>query len=95
MKPRFILFLRGRTYYCEDTQTHKQLSLRTRHKTEAQALLNAKNEAFRQPMLNQECVTPAWEDTVRSPPLPRPRPRGHPAPATTRAVRNHNQDGCC
>jgi hypothetical protein len=54
MKPRFILFRRGRTYYSEDTQTHKQISLRTRDKSEATALLHAKNEAYRQPMLNQQ-----------------------------------------
>lgn len=54
MKPRYILFRRGRTFYYEDTQTHKQLSLRTRDKSEATALLHAKNEALRQPMLNQQ-----------------------------------------
>jgi hypothetical protein len=52
MKSRFILFLRGEVYYCEDTVTRKQSSLRTRDKTEAASLLNARNEAFRQPVLN-------------------------------------------
>lgn len=52
MKPRFTLFRRAGIYYCEDTNTHKQSSLKTRNKAEALTLLNAKNEAFRQPRLN-------------------------------------------
>jgi len=41
-------------FYCEDTETHKQLSLRTRDEAEARALLQAKNESFRQPTLNRQ-----------------------------------------
>jgi len=52
MKTRFILFRRGEVYYYEDTVTRKQISLRTRDEGEAAALLNAKNESFRQPILN-------------------------------------------
>jgi len=52
MKQRFILFRRGRVYYCEDTITRKQESLRTQDKAEALTLLHAKNEAARQPFLN-------------------------------------------
>jgi hypothetical protein len=52
MKPRFILFRRAGIYYCEDTNTRKQSSLKTRVKAEAITLLNAKNESFRQPRLN-------------------------------------------
>ena len=52
MKQRFILFRRGGVYYSEDTTTRKQHSLRTKDETEAQTLLNAKNESFRQPVLN-------------------------------------------
>jgi integrase len=52
MKLRFILFRRSGTFYCEDTDTGKQLSLRTKNEAEAQTLLNAKNEAVRQPALN-------------------------------------------
>ena len=52
MKARFILFRRRGVYYCEDTTTRKQASLRTREATAAQALLQAKNEAQRQPALN-------------------------------------------
>lgn len=52
MKQRFVLFLRAGTYYCEDTTTHKQSSLRTKNKSDAQRLLHAKNEAVQQPMMN-------------------------------------------
>jgi len=52
MKQRFILFRRGGVYYCEDTTTHKQSSLRTRDAAEAKTLLHAKNESTRQPALN-------------------------------------------
>src|SRR5580700_8113845 len=52
MKTRFILFRRNGVFYTEDTTTGKQTSLRTRDETEAQSLLNARNEAMRQPVLN-------------------------------------------
>lgn len=54
MKQRFILYRRNGTYYCEDTQTRKQQSLRTKDEAEAKSLLHSKNEAFRQPILNQQ-----------------------------------------
>lgn len=54
MKQRFILYQRSGTFYCEDTQTRKQQSLRTKDEAEAKALLHSKNEAFRQPLLNQQ-----------------------------------------
>jgi integrase len=52
MKSRFILYRRGGVYYCEDTDTGKQSSLRTRDVAAATSILNAKNESFRQPILN-------------------------------------------
>jgi hypothetical protein len=52
MKQRFILFRRGDVFYCEDTTTHKQNSLRTEDPVEARALLHARNESIRQPILN-------------------------------------------
>ena len=52
MKSRFILFKRAGVYYSEDTTTRKQHSLRTKDEAEALTLLNAKNESFRQPVLN-------------------------------------------
>ncbi len=54
MKTRFILFRRAGTFYCEDTTTKKQLSLRTRDEAEALTLLHAKNESYRQPTLNRQ-----------------------------------------
>ena len=52
MKTRFILFRRAGIYYCEDTTTGQQASLRTRDQAEAEAVLNARNESVRQPLLN-------------------------------------------
>jgi integrase len=52
MKTKFILFRRNGVFYIEDTATGKQTSLRTREETEAKSLLNARNEASRQPILN-------------------------------------------
>ncbi len=44
MKQRFILYRRSNgTYYCEDTQTRKQESLKTRDEAEALTLLHSKN----------------------------------------------------
>ena len=54
MKPQFILYRRNGIYYCEDTTTRKQHSLKTRDEAAAKALLHSKNEAFRQPILNQQ-----------------------------------------
>jgi len=52
MKQRFILFRRAGVFYCEDTATGKQTSLRTKVEGEAIILLNTKNEATRQPAMN-------------------------------------------
>ena len=54
MKHRFILYRRklGGMFYIEDTQTRKQESLGTKDRAEAVSLLNARNEAVRQPHLN-------------------------------------------
>src|SRR5437764_873132 len=54
MKRRFIIYRRkvGGTFYLEDTQTKKQESLGTKDRSEAEALLHARNEAARQPQLN-------------------------------------------
>ncbi|MCI0535228.1 MAG: tyrosine-type recombinase/integrase [Verrucomicrobiales bacterium] len=54
MKHRFILYRRklGGMFYVEDTQTKKQESLGTKDRAEATSLLNARNEAARQPQLN-------------------------------------------
>jgi len=47
-----MLFRRGAVFYCEDTSTRQQTSLRTKDQAEAQTLIHSKNEAFRQPTLN-------------------------------------------
>jgi hypothetical protein len=52
MKQRFILFRRAGVFYCEETATGKQTSLRTKDEAEAITLLNTKNEATRQPAMN-------------------------------------------
>jgi len=52
MKTKYILFRRGEVYYVQDSATGKQTSLRTKDETEAHSLLNARNEAQRQPVLN-------------------------------------------
>lgn len=52
MKPRYRLFRRAGVYYCEDTTTGQQLSLKTKDEAEALTLLHSKNEAHRQPVLN-------------------------------------------
>ena len=52
MKNRFILFQRSGVFYCEDTTTGKQTSLRTRDKADAVRLLHVKNEATHQPSMN-------------------------------------------
>lgn len=55
MTQRYRLFRRGgTTYYAEDTVTGKQESLRTRDEEAARAILAARNEAARVPMLNRE-----------------------------------------
>ena len=52
MKQRFILFRRKNTFYCEDTTTGRQTSLRTCSEAEAKTLIQVRNESVRQPTLN-------------------------------------------
>lgn len=52
MKKRFLLFRRGEMFYCEDTTTRRQTSLRTADRGTAETLLHAKEEAVRQPAMN-------------------------------------------
>lgn len=46
------MFLRGTVYWIQDNATGKQETLRTKDRTEAERLFNAKNEAHRQPIIN-------------------------------------------
>ena len=52
MKRRYLLYLRGSTWYCEDTLTGKQETLRTKDRETALRLVNARNEAQQQPAIN-------------------------------------------
>jgi integrase len=63
MNHQFILFRRAGVFYCEDTRSGKQTSLRTRDRAEAQTLLHAKNEATRQPHLNRQIARAYWLGT--------------------------------
>src|SRR5271155_3715743 len=52
LRQQFRMFRRNEVYYVHDSITGKQTSLGTKDPTEAQRLLNAKNEAVRQPVIN-------------------------------------------
>src|SRR4051812_36447086 len=52
MKAKFRLFRRGNVFWFQDNNSGRQGSLHTKDRQEAVMLLNAKNEAFRQPLLN-------------------------------------------
>ena len=52
MKTKYTLFRRGAMFYIQDSATGKQTSLRTKDETEARSLLEARNAAQRQPVLN-------------------------------------------
>jgi len=55
MKTRYRLIRRGvrsNAFYCVDTTTGKRTSLRTGSEEEAQQIIEAKNQAERQPVLN-------------------------------------------
>src|ERR1700674_995975 len=52
MKTKYNLFRRGAVCNREEPPTGKQASLRTKEETEAKSLLNARNAAQRQPVLN-------------------------------------------
>ncbi len=45
---------RGGTFYCEDTETGVRTSLRTKDEEEAERLVHARNEAFRNPHMNRQ-----------------------------------------
>src|SRR5579863_3566508 len=52
MKTKYTMFRRGEMFYMQDSATGKQTSLRTKDEAEARRLLDARNEAMRQPVLN-------------------------------------------
>ena len=52
MRKRYRLFLRGNVFWCQDNETRKQESLRTRDRSTAERVLHARNEAHLQPVIN-------------------------------------------
>ena len=52
MKSKYRLFRRGQVFWCQDNQTGKQHSLRTKDRTLAERFLHARNEAHEQPLIN-------------------------------------------
>ena len=77
MHNKYRLFRRSSgVYFIQENTTGKQESLKTRHKTEATRLLNAKNEAHHQPHLNLQIargylmatdpklVTRTWQEVM-------------------------------
>ena len=52
LRQRFYLFKRAGMYYLQDGVTRRQQNLQTRDRTEAERLLNARNEATANPGLN-------------------------------------------
>src|ERR1017187_8083815 len=52
MNTKYTLFRRNGIYYSQDSASGQQKSLRTRDEAEALQLINARNEAHRQPVLN-------------------------------------------
>ncbi|HEU5072003.1 MAG TPA: DUF1294 domain-containing protein [Verrucomicrobiae bacterium] len=60
MKNKYTLFRRGEVFHLQDSATGKQTSLRTKDETEARSLLNARNEAQRQPVLNLHLARAYW-----------------------------------
>lgn len=76
MQNRYVLFKRRRVFYCEDSDTGKQESLRTRDRIEAQKLIAAKNDAANPSYLNRalgrtylsgqdpKLVTRKWSEVI-------------------------------
>src|ERR1700734_3065560 len=52
MKNRFKMFRRGTKFYCEDRTTGQQKSLQTSDEAEARKIVQTKNEAVAQPLMN-------------------------------------------
>ena len=57
--------IRGSTFYCVDTLTGKRTSLKTQARDEAARLIQAKNEAERQPMINVQIAKAIWPRAPR------------------------------
>jgi hypothetical protein len=57
MKPKFRLFRRGKTFWCEDTKSGRQQSLGTKNKGDATRLLHGRNEAHGT-AFHSQCLLP-------------------------------------
>src|ERR1700733_4233427 len=77
MQNRFTMFRRGTMFYCEDRTTGQQKSLQTTDKAEAQKIVQAKNDAVNQPLMNlvmaktylaakdPKLITRTWADVMQ------------------------------
>lgn len=77
VKKKFRMFLRGSVYWVQDNYTGKQESLGVKDRDEAEQLLQARNEAHRQPIINlqiaraylsvkdPQAATRTWGDVMR------------------------------
>jgi hypothetical protein len=52
MKPKYRMFRRAQTFWCQDNHTGRQESLGTKDRALAGRLLHARNEAHEQPLIN-------------------------------------------
>jgi len=76
MKPKFRLFRRGTTFWCEDTESGRQQSLGTKKRADAVRLLHGRNEAHAVPFVNLQMAraymmaadpkapTRTWQDVI-------------------------------
>jgi integrase len=76
MQNRFTVFRRGTVFYCEDRSTGQQKSLLTRLEDEARRIVQAKNDAVNQPLMNlvmaktylsaqdPKLITRTWADVM-------------------------------
>ena len=88
MKSRFILFRRAGVFYCEDTTTRKQTSLRT--KDEAEAVAPAQRQKRSLPPARPECPNrPRLPDGDRSSDRPADMGKRHGADADARQGFDH------
>ena len=77
MQNRFTVFRRGAVFYYEDRTTGQQKSLQTRDGDEARRIVQAKNEAVKQPLMNlvmakaylsaqdPKMITRTWGDVMQ------------------------------
>jgi hypothetical protein len=80
MKTRYRLIRRGvrnGAFYCVDTTTGKRTSLRTGSEDEARQIVEAKNQAERQPVLNLQIAKASKPPTRKQPVVSRTRRMRH------------------